>query len=1306
MTKLFLLIIISFFTSCLVVFSKDFKTLDISNGLSDNTVKCISQDKYGFMWIGTFNGLCRFDGVTFTVYRHDVNNVNSIINNHVEALLPLDDYVWVGTKRGLSCYSQKENKFYNCYYLTEFGEEKLIDVSIRDIMLCNGRVFVLTNTNKLFVLKEGKTFVSCEYGKKMSYLAITKYEENLFFAYCTEGLFLIDACKQIIVKWKVLDGHINDNCFIYYSKNQKVLYVGSGIGHEGEAFKLSPSLEFIRDESFTLKNIKSIVDFRDSVLFGLDGDGLMEMEGDTCHYYTPVNSNINSDVVYSLFVDNMDCLWIGTYRGGINFYSSNYDWFHTLTMSKYNLSNSVVTAIYPENDKLYIGLDGGGLNIYDRKSGKLSVYSRENSLIPGDNVLSICADSKYIWMAIYEKGLCRFSRTSHTFKTYNLCSLDEIVNANQVWDVRQDINGDIWIIGAVVYFFDKEKEQFTLINGIYNASGIVFDGNRIWISSASNGLYQLDMKTKKICIHYHKKSEKASIPSNFVRYIYMDSNRQLWLSTESEGLYRLDPEESKIVSYSERHELKDNKIVCIEEDSQKCLWMGTLYGLYKYNPNNDSFVHFGKTDNFYVGEFNYQSCAQDNEFIYMGAAKGLVWFNPREIVYTHKQNPIYFERMELLNHSEEQLHLFGIEKQPIILPYNSNFFTIFYTIPDMLASDKIDFSCYMEGFEDTWQQAGNKRRVSYTNVPPGDYMFYVKSTGSSGLWNDEISSIHIIITPPWWHTWWAWCLWILLILGSIVLVFVLYRHELNIKHLVQLKEIEKNTARDINEAKLRFYTNITHELRTPVFLITAPLEELMSDNKRIISVSKSYLMSIYRNAMKLNKMITRMIDLRKLEQGKLKLDIQSQNVVSFCRDLLPDYEALCHQKNIVFHFIPEKSIIKLAFDPEKLEIILTNLVSNAFKYTPDGGRVALVINETENGVVFTVEDNGIGIEKKFQQMVFDRFFQIDPSHSVSSGDGIGLSFVKHLVELHGGTVKLESEPGKGSKFMFTIPVISVSDGVVIEKVDETTPVVKEEPSGLIMRSFSPAATHTILLIDDEPEILDVIERLLIEKFRVLKADNGVDGLYMAQQEFPDLIICDVMMPKMDGMAFLIALKENKELSNIPIIMLTAKSSEDDQIKAFDMGADAFLTKPVSLKLLRNRIDSLLSQKESLSVKITPVKNEKAYSKEEQNFLLKCKDVIDDNLTNPDLGVVFLAEKIGMSHSSFYRKIKSVTGMSGMDFINEYRIFKALQLFNAGETNVGSVGMKCGFNDIKTFRDAFKKKMNMSPKQYVMKVIDK
>nr|WP_278706551.1 hybrid sensor histidine kinase/response regulator transcription factor [Bacteroides intestinalis] len=1308
MKKCFAIYLLLFFVSISFhAANKEFKVFDTSDGLSDNTVKCITQDSLGFIWMGTFNGLCRFDGVNFITYKHNPSGENSIAHNQVEAILATGGDLWVGTENGLNRYPFAEDKFYACYTQMASGEKRQIKSPIQSIMQCGGKIFVLTSYNELFVQVNENQFTTCNYGKELTYLSIANYKDHLFLTFTTDGLYLIDAWKEVIVSWLPFDSQSlsRHNLYnLYYSPTEETAFSGAGIGHEGEAFKITSTGKIERRNDFMLSDIKAITDYKGKVLFGTDGGGLVEWDDGKITHIIPQNSSISSDAIHALFVDREEGLWVGTYRGGLNFHSPSYDSFHTLNMMNGTLSHNVVTAICPDKEQIYIGLDGGGLNVYDRVTRQSTVYSRQNSDISGNNVMSMCADAQYLWMGIYEKGLCRFSRSSHTFKNYDLSAESKNNNANQIWDVCRDDKGMIWILGHTLFIFNTNNESFTTIDEIHGASNIIFDADTVWIGSTYSGLYKLDKKSHAILAHYYKGAERVSLESDAVRYIFMDSARNLWLSLNC-GLFKLNLETSDMISYTGRRELADNRVVNIMEDTQGYLWMGTYKGLYKYTPYDDSFSHIGGMDNWKNAQFNYHACAQDSTSIYMGFTKGLLYFDPSKInQIPHRTNPVCFRALEFPDHPDESFHWHDGRDKTITLPYDRNFFTIRFSVAEMFAPKGIRFLCYMEGFETGWKETGTERVASYTNVPPGKYTFYVKSTDISGRWNPNVSSLHIIITPPWWQTEWAWCLWIILITGILFSVFEFYRHELNIKHLVQLKEIEKDTARNINEAKLRFYTNVVHELRTPIFLITAPLEELMSEKQRTVSVPKSYLAGMYRNAMKLNKLITRMIDLRKLEQGQLQLVLHSQNVVSFCKNLVPDYEALCQQKEIVFHFLPEKTLVKVAFDAEKLEIILSNLVSNAFKYTPEGGKVVLSIHETDHEVVFTIEDNGTGIPKEFQEKVFDRFFQVNPSQSISTGDGIGLSFVKYLVELHGGTIRVESEVGKGSAFIFTLPLGTATDEISVEDQETVEPPVATKVSSVSEVQVSiPTAGHTLLLIDDEPEILEMLEHSLVEDFRILKATNGMYGLELLRKEMPDLVICDIMMPGMDGMEFLRLVRGDKTLLHIPVIMLTAKMDEEDQMSAFDSGADVYLTKPISLKYLRNRIDHLLTRSERVNISSALNQMEKSYTKEEQRFLLKCKNVIDEHLMNPDLGVVFLAEKLGMSHSSFYRKIKAVTGMTGIDFINEYRIFKAVQLFKSGETNISSVCAKCGFNDIKSFREAFKKKMHILPKQYVIQL---
>jgi signal transduction histidine kinase/DNA-binding response OmpR family regulator len=651
-----------------------------------------------------------------------------------------------------------------------------------------------------------------------------------------------------------------------------------------------------------------------------------------------------------------------------------------------------------------------------------------------------------------------------------------------------------------------------------------------------------------------------------------------------------------------------------------------------------------------------------------------------------------------LNKDDKVFNLYGGSIKNINLSHDQNFFTIHFSVPELESPNRVHFSCRLKGLETSWRELSGSREVSYTNVSPGTYDFFVRCIDSNGHWVKS-AALHIVISPPWYETTWAIFVWIILVVLLLSSVLKFYLHELDIKHNMHINEIEKNTMKKLNEAKMTFYTNIIHELRTPVFLIAAQIEELMDTHKSVVSVPNSYLHAMYRSSVKLNKLISRIIDFRKMDSDKLKLALQRINVVEFCRNLTEDYTNLCEQKKISFKFFCDKTDIELVFDAEKLEMIISNLVSNAFKYTKAGGEVELSIVEKENEVVFSVKDNGIGIMEKMRDTIFESFFRTERGEKQSKGDGIGLSVVKSFVELHGGSIVVRSEVGKGSNFIFTIPKHRHSEEVVerepvtLDIDDKIETVVGKLPD-------NPTATHSVLIIDDEPQTIQLLERNLVSDFKILKASDGMEGLKLAARNLPDVIICDITMPNMNGLEFLKSLKADKKLANIKVLIFTAKTSEEDMLTAFDNGADAYITKPVSLKVLRKRIDRLIEQADDTA--LTGTVNEKTnnYTKEEQIFLLKCREIIDDNLNKDDFSIDFLADKLAMSHSSLYKKIKQMTGMSLIEFINDYKIYKSVQMFKHGATNIETVCESCGFKDVKNFREMFKRKMKITPKQFV------
>lgn len=1271
-------------------YAQNFRILDTSNGLPNNTVKCIAQDKQGFMWFGTFDGLCRFDGVNFTVFRHDTNKSFFVARNHITCILPVDNGIWVGTEYGLFFFSFDNHKFYNCSVDDSSNGKQDILGYIQNIFVMNSSIYVLSN--ELMVLTENYHFNKCVFKPQSLWMQATSYKDRYIIAQNFNGIFLLNPANGNIVS------NISQKIpyaadVISYDEDNDFIYIGYGLGKSTQVLR-------IKNDRFELQpfeapaNVKSIVAYEAGVLFGTDGNGLVIEDKNGRNFVTQENTNISSDVVYSLCVDRDRNLWVGTYRGGINYYSKHNDWFGTYTREKKQLSNNFVAAIYEAPDNIfYFGLDGGGLNVYDETLEKTTVYTTTNSRISGNNVLSISGDNQYIWLGIFGGGLCRFDVKSKSFKSYSLPDED-----NQAWVIRDDHKGHLWVGGRMgVYCFDKEKEVFIIQqNKVQYASDIFIDNEDIWVSSRAYGLYRLN-SIGNIVKRYHWDDKGSHIPSNVINNIYIDSRHRIWFSTAGSGLNLLDEKTGDVTSYNEIHGLTNPDIISIMEDAKNCLWLGTYNGLFHFDPEKTQFMKLGKEDNQKFTQFNYNACFKNGNIMYFGTTKGIVFFKPTEISFKSSFKPITLIDFQLYDGQIAVEHEYKQGQKEVKLPYDKTFFTIYYSIPELESPDKIQFSYYLEGFDKVWQYT-HERKVSYTNIPPGKYTFHIRSTNSKGEWNEACTTLQIIVTPPWWKSTPALVLWSLLSLGGFCLILFLYNHELENKHSLQLKELEKNTAKSINEAKLSFYTNITHELRTPIFLITAPLEELLTSDKSSIQIPKSYLIAMHRNAMRLNKLISRIIDFRKLEAGKLTLELHSSNVVTFYKDLIADYEALCEQKNIILLFLPSSQDIYLAFDPEKLETILSNLIGNAVKYTLEGGKITLSIQEKEKEVVFIVEDNGIGIKKEHHTQIFDRFFQVDEHNPM--GDGIGLAFVKHLVELHGGSITVESEINMGSKFTFTIPK-KISG--VVEQKELPNPILTDEgevATNSVHVVHDPTAPHIILVIDDEKETVEIMERYLSQDYKIVKAYNGIDGLSAVREFNPDLIICDIMMPRMNGLEFLTALREDKSIAQIPVIMFTAKTAEDDMLAVFDHGADAYLTKPVSMKFLKKRIEHLLSQSESTNITSFVMDSKTNYSKEEKKFLYRCKLIIDENLMNTEFDVILLSDKLGMSHSSLYKKIKGLTGKSVIEFINEYRIYKAVQCFMEGKTNVNQVCTECGFNDAKNFREVFKRKMGVSPRQYI------
>ena len=1265
----------------------------IKQGLPDNTVNCIAQDNRGFIWTGTSNGLAQFDGMFFTLFRYSNNETTSISNNNVHSLLSTNHGMYIATDYCVDYYNYKDSKFHRC----QIKSKHKVGNSFISLVSTSKGVFVFDDKGGLYRSDADKTqFVHLPTTAPV--LGIASSGDRLFVV-MSRGVAMYTADGSKVLSSVDVNIASSSQINASYSHNMHRLYVGRGVDGRAQAFAVTRNHLQAIDEELP-KALKAACDYDGGVAFATDGYGVVLRRNGLDYRLTESKDHICGDAVYSLLADRGGNMWIGTYRKGLTLYGARRALFSTLSERAKTLPYDLVTAVASHGDNIYIGMDGGGMGVYSVSHKTMNTYTSANSGIWGDNIVSMTADQHTVWMAVYNKGLTAYDIATRRFSNYTLPLVSK--RGDVIWTIADDGNGNLWIGGRDLFVFNKLTHQFRVVPQFTGAlcQMLCYRNGYIWFGN-DNGVYKINRSTLRTVKHYSTSTPDMALPSNKVRYVYADSKGRVWVSFRYEPPCCIDEREGKVYTNLTEHGLGSIIVTGIVESRHGYMVFSTNNGLYFYYPENHAFMRCD-LDNSMPMAYNYGACYADGRRYYFGSVEGLVMADDMSLMNNSLYKDVSLGRLNVTD--GRSINLGSNSEGEVTLQSNENYFTINFSVPEYNVPRAIHFSYYLKGMENTWNEITDRREASYTNVPPGSYEFMVRSTDLSGRWTNA-SVLRITVLPPWYLTWWAKTLWLLIIIGVAYACFRLYMRVIKMRHRMEIAEVEKESQRKLDDAKMTFFTSITHELRTPVFLIAAQLEEFIDRKQSIVSIPSAYLMAMHRSALKINKLISQAIDFRKIDQGKLQLKRQSIDVVKFVGELAGDYDDLLDQKHIDFATVMPEHPVMLSMDGEKVEMCLNNLISNAYKYTNNGGHVVLTISDMPDRVVFSVKDDGIGIVPEARKEIFQSFFRTSRGQAKSKGDGIGLSFVQTLVELHGGEMHLESEVNKGSTFSFYIPKAAVDKTVEAEADKQVAAAAadKQEPEavpGTAPLKANPTATHSILLIDDERETVALLERNLINDFRVLKAYDGAEGLRVAASSLPDIIVCDMMMPQLDGLEFLRALRNDKKLKHIKVIIFTGQTSDEERIAAYDAGADAFLTKPVSLKLLRVRIDRLIAESDNASLTADISNSKRTYTKEEQIFLLRCREIIDDNLCNPDFNIDFLAEKLAMSHSTLYKKLKQMTGMSLIEFVNDYKIYKAVQAFKEGQTNVVKVAEMCGFGDIKNFRNVFKRKMQMSPKQFV------
>jgi len=1313
-----------------------------NNGLSHNSVRHIVQDKKGFLWLGTFSGLNRFDGYQFKNYMSSSATANKLYNDDITAL-ELDEEsnnLWIGTRKGLTLF-KLDTQVFTTFFSKKEDSNSLPEEEIRSVYVDKfKRVWVGTKTKGvyLFFLKENKfekiPIKGFEYVKEI----FEDRSGNIWIGSYEKG-----SVAKITMDTKGAIVKINDYTLTVPNSNEKNPYVNFiyqdaksdiFVGTRQGLYKLDK----INDQFVNLyienKEIRgSLGPYFLSVAQAPDGKywvgtlgGLLVcnqlediQKGYYKWYYSILSeeTSIVDNLVSALYFDASGVLWIGTedgldkYDPYENQFTLNKDISHYIGNQAPRIRGFAKTY----DDKVIVTTSHNGLFISNGNSFR-PLYNNDK------DIASIYSDDgKIFYCGLWNGNLLVYNYVTNSSKEINL-GFESAALFSFCKIGPQTMMVGSFGEGAVVLNTNTLEVQVSkgkLLPG-FQISAIEKDSrNNVWFATET-GVVRYNTVSGKIETYKSLSKTENGIPyDGNVSDILIDKKGTIWASTRY-GLCIYDASKNKFKAISHLKELNGKWITDILLDSKGDLWLNInnnsiawlksdLKEINTYHVNSGNRLDVFSSSGF----FNF-----NNSKIYLGGKNGIIYFSP----HTMKNNnwsptPIVTE-FKIQN--EEVLPGMEINGQipltkdlnygrEIELDYKNRNFSLQFSVPSF-ANEKLNkFQYMLEGFDKNWITAtSNSRTVQYTNLYPGSYVFKIKSSNSDGHWG-KVASYKIRILPPFWLT--PIALLLFLVLLTVIFYFVRkeIRNRIRLKQELLTEKINREQDIKLNNEKLRFFTNISHELRTPLTLILGPAKQLMEEGNAT-EYQKSRYNLIHQNASRMLNLVNQVLDFRKAQAGELKLKASETDIIAYSKNIFDSFKELAFNKNIVLNFNTEIENIKGWVDNDKYDKILYNLLSNALKFTNKYGNVDLFIrlkDGEENILVIEVSDNGIGIPLKSQEKIFKRFYQVSSSKTHNTGSGIGLSLVKSLVTLHKGTIKVESTPGSGSIFTVEIPIDRkfYTDKEVFEYVlknDNQSMSLPEKTVKKILQNTD--LKQKILVVEDNAELRRFLVDYLSDYYKVYDAENGMEGLKICRQIKPILCVADVMMPVMGGLEFCSELKQDEFISHIPVVLLTALSENEDKVKGYGIGADGYLVKPFEPSLLKTVIENIIKSRLELKEKFSGEVESKVglltNSPIDEEFMTKITGLINDNLSELELSTEFLCDKLGVSSSKLYRKIKELTDLAPNEFIRTIRLKKAAQLLKTKKYNVSEVTELVGFNDPLYFSRCFKKQFGFPPSKLI------
>jgi signal transduction histidine kinase/ligand-binding sensor domain-containing protein/DNA-binding NarL/FixJ family response regulator len=1318
-------------------------------GLVSNFVYQIVQDKKGFIWIGTEEGLNKFDGKNFTEFTTRPGRYSLSHNRAQTLMLAPDGNIWVGTSDGINIYDYKSDSIIQVK--TNTSPLKLVynDITCLTMSKNNRITWIGTYGDGLHYFDWNKRVFSRFrfpkiIGAKEPLLVMRILEDDnkrLWIGTQNNGLYRYDIEQRTLEYCKLKDQ--NQNISAIYQDSYRRLWIGTSKG----CYVYNETTGEFEAVTYPAGLSTGIINsFRE------DQQGKLWIGSDLFLYNFPVRLfsrtdkfayqaishgesvyDINCPSITSLLVDRDNNVWIGTVWGGVNMMQGQQPKFKLYKQDPdkpLSLPKTPITGISRDSQ--------GNLILSTTTKGiyKMNPFSSDfRKLITSKNYegydfQTVMVDrDQNIWLGTFKNGLIKLNRNGAEIANIvsNPADSSSLPN-NDVRCVLQTNDNKIWVgTQRGIAVINPENQHIEKVIRLYNNTGIrtIKEGadGLIWIGTYGAGAVTYNQLTGKLDY------QPTPFANPLIVFDITINNGKVWLATHGDGVYGFDPKSKKYQSYSEKDGLVTNFTNSIMADKQGVIWIGTVKGISKINPKTGEVQNFNNQDGVQSQGLYERSVYMlpDGQMLF-GGTVGLNIFNPQNVYKNDHCPPVLFTRLSVFNQTitpsekgKSPLKENITTADNIRLKYDQSVFTIEFIGLNYNATQKIQYAYLLEGTDSRWNYIGNQNSVTFRNLSPGTYTLKVKASSPDGVWcDDNTASITIVISPPFWLSWWAFVLYSIIIGAILYFIWQFLTLKIRSANELRIERAKLEKEEELHQEKLQFFTNISHEFRTPLTLLIGPLEKLQTDETD--EAKKSNIRLMLRNARRLLLMVNQLLDFRKAEKGQMNLNVRYADIIGFVSEITRSYEELKQSKNIQFNFEHSDTELMTWFDAEFIDKCLFNLLSNAFKFTPEKGSISVSVRRVTdsatgaNNIEIAVTDNGKGIAGDEISLIFNQFYVGKEHSKMQPGSGIGLHLTQLLVELHHGTIRVESTPGL--KTVFTINIPSDQKAYAVhEFAGENATVVKQENGmidsdttiyehSMLEKASGDRHKKRILLVEDNAEIRSYITEILGSGYVIDEAGDGKTGLQLATEKEYHLIITDLMMPVMDGLEMCKQLRMNIETDHIPIIMLTAKSTIENRIEGLNAGADSYISKPFHPEHLTVRVSKLIEQRElfrerfSKKISLESIQNQstQAESPNEQ-FLQKAITVILDKMVDSDFNGDALAAELYISRMGLHRKVKALTGQSTGEFIRNVRLKRACELLAIPGKSISEVCYEVGFNSPSYFTTCFTETYKMTPSEY-------